>query len=110
VAAWVEGFLSGGGLLLVHDDRLLHLIDAWLADLPADTFDDVLPLLRRTFGTFDAPERRAIGDRMRRHTSDPHAGDQPRTNRPEDDDLDHARAEPAVRAVAAILGLIGRQP
>ncbi|MGW5361414.1 DUF5682 family protein [Actinopolymorpha pittospori] len=109
VAAWVEGFLSGGGLLLVHDDRLLHLIDAWLAGLPADTFDDVLPLLRRTFGTFDAPERRAIGDRMRRHTSDPHAGDQ-RTNGPEYDDLDHARAEPAVRAVAGILGLTGRQP
>jgi hypothetical protein len=63
-AAWVEGFLSGGGLLLVHDDALLALLDDWLADIPADAFDNVLPLLRRTFGGFDAGERRAIGERI----------------------------------------------
>jgi Family of unknown function (DUF5682) len=63
-AAWVEGFLSGGGLLLVHDDALLKLLDDWLADIPAGAFDDVLPLLRRTFGAFDAGERRAIGERV----------------------------------------------
>jgi hypothetical protein len=63
-AAWVEGFLGGGGLLLVHDDALLALLDGWLAEIPADAFDDVLPLLRRTFGAFDAGERRAIGERV----------------------------------------------
>ncbi|MDI6101607.1 DUF5682 family protein [Actinoplanes sp. NEAU-A12] len=63
-AAWVEGFLSGGGLLLVHDEALLSLVDDWLADIPADAFDNVLPLLRRTFGGFDAGERRAIGERV----------------------------------------------
>ena len=64
----MEGFLSGGGLLLVHDDALLALLDDWLADIPADAFDNVLPLLRRTFGGFDAGERRAIGERIgRRH-------------------------------------------
>ncbi|WP_250033374.1 DUF5682 family protein [Paractinoplanes maris] len=63
-AAWVEGFLSGGGLLLVHDDALLGLLDDWLADIPAGAFDDVLPLLRRTFGAFEAGERRAIGERL----------------------------------------------
>jgi hypothetical protein len=63
-AAWVEGFLAGGGLLLVHDDALLALLDDWLADIPADAFDDVLPLLRRTFGAFDAGERRAIGEKV----------------------------------------------
>ncbi|MGK5678053.1 DUF5682 family protein [Actinoplanes sp. URMC 104] len=70
-AAWVEGFLSGGGLLLVHDDALLALLDDWLADIPADAFDDVLPLLRRTFGAFEAGERRAIGERV----AGPRAGD-----------------------------------
>ncbi|MEV8506240.1 DUF5682 family protein [Actinoplanes sp. NPDC051475] len=63
-AAWVEGFLAGGGLLLVHDDALLELIDEWLADIPADAFGDVLPLLRRTFGAFATGERRAIGERV----------------------------------------------
>jgi hypothetical protein len=65
-AAWVEGFLAGGGLLLVHDERLLNLVDAWLAAIPADTFLEVLPLLRRTFGEFAIPERHAIGQRVRR--------------------------------------------
>jgi len=63
-AAWVEGFLSGGGLLLVHDAALLALLDEWLADIPAEAFDSVLPLLRRTFGGFEAGERRAIGERI----------------------------------------------
>lgn len=65
-AAWVEGFLAGGGLLLVHDEALLSLVDEWLADIPAESFADVLPLLRRTFGGFDAGERRAIGERVAR--------------------------------------------
>jgi hypothetical protein len=63
-AAWVEGFLAGGGLLLVHDEALLALLDDWLADIPEDAFGNVLPLLRRTFGSFDAGERRQIGERV----------------------------------------------
>ncbi|GLI02879.1 DUF5682 family protein [Phytohabitans aurantiacus] len=64
-AQWVEGFLAGGGLLLVHDTALLSLVDEWLAGVAADSFTDVLPLLRRTFGTFAEPERRSIGERVR---------------------------------------------
>lgn len=33
-AGWVEGFLAGGGMLLVHDERLLGLVDGWLAGVP----------------------------------------------------------------------------
>ncbi|MCW6004219.1 hypothetical protein K1W54_06435 [Micromonospora sp. CPCC 205371] len=64
-AQWIEGFLAGGGLLLVHDAALLSLVDEWLAGVAADSFTDVLPLLRRTFGTFAEPERRSIGERVR---------------------------------------------
>ncbi|MGP3973244.1 DUF5682 family protein [Streptomyces sp. 8N114] len=65
-AAWVEGFLSGGGMLLVHDERLLALVDRWLTGVPGDAFTDVLPLLRRTFAEYEAGVRRTLGELIRR--------------------------------------------
>jgi hypothetical protein len=68
-AAWVEGFVgggSGGGMLLLHDERLLALIDAWLTGVPADAFTDVLPLLRRTFSAYEPGVRRSLGELVRR--------------------------------------------
>ncbi|MBT2211484.1 DUF5682 family protein [Actinomadura sp. NEAU-AAG7] len=100
-AAWVEGFLSGGGLLLLHDDALLRLVDGWISGLPGDSFTDVLPLLRRTFGAYGAAERRAIGERARRL----HAG--AGAPRPPGDDLDEARAAPAAATALTILGWEG---
>ncbi|MGW4637569.1 DUF5682 family protein [Sphaerisporangium sp. NPDC004334] len=93
-AAWVEGFLSGSGLLLVHDPGLLGLIDTWLTGLTAEAFVDVLPLLRRTFAAFSPPERRAIGGRVS-------SGESERANTPE---ADAERAAPAVHTVLSILG------
>nr|WP_201761723.1 DUF5682 family protein [Nonomuraea sp. K271] len=98
-AAWVEGFLAGGGLLLVHDPRLLGLVDGWLTGLSSGQFTDVLPLLRRTFGTFAAPERRAVGERLRSAGRD--AGEREET-------VDERRAAPAVATVLAILGTPSR--
>ena len=60
-ARWLEGFLTGSGLLLVHDPKLLALVDGWVAGIGPEVFEEVLPLLRRTFTTFPAPERRQIG-------------------------------------------------
>ncbi|SFY12981.1 DUF5682 family protein [Streptomyces atratus] len=68
-AAWIEGFVggaAGGGMLLVHDERLLGLVDAWLTGVPADLFADVLPLLRRTFSAYEAGVRRTLGELVRR--------------------------------------------
>ncbi|MEU6563625.1 DUF5682 family protein [Nocardia nova] len=64
-AAWIDGFLGGRGLLLVHDRELLRRIDSWLRGLDEDRFVATLPLLRRTFGAFEAGERRAIGRAVR---------------------------------------------
>ncbi|WP_435185568.1 DUF5682 family protein [Streptomyces sp. bgisy126] len=64
-AAWIEGFAgaaSGGGLLLVHDERLRGLVDAWLTSVPAEAFTDVLPLLRRTFSAYEPGVRRTLGE------------------------------------------------
>nr|WP_240968661.1 DUF5682 family protein [Streptomyces sp. HNM0575] len=65
-AAWIEGFLAGGGMLLVHDERLLGLVDGWLSSVPGEAFTDVLPLLRRTFAEFEPGVRRTVGELVRR--------------------------------------------
>ncbi|MEV6676049.1 DUF5682 family protein [Streptomyces erythrochromogenes] len=68
-AGWIEGFAggsSGGGTLLVHDDRLLGLIDSWLTGVPERAFTDVLPLLRRTFGAYEPGVKRTLGELVRR--------------------------------------------
>ncbi|HEY0697133.1 MAG TPA: DUF5682 family protein, partial [Micromonospora sp.] len=95
-AHWIEGFLAGGGLLLVHDPALLSLVDDWLTGVDADSFTDVLPLLRRTFGGFAAPERRSIGERVAGGTSS--AG--PADGAP----VDHDRAAPVLPTLATLLG------
>jgi hypothetical protein len=100
-AGWAEGFLAGSGLLLVHDDKLLGLADGWLAGLTEDGFAAVLPALRRTFGGFAPPERRAIGEKAARLDG---SGRPPAVAVDPGDDLDEERAAPAVRAAAAILG------
>ncbi len=64
-AAWVEGFLKGSGLLLLHDDKLWQVLDNWVSTLSDDLFVTSLPLLRRTFSTFSEPERRQMGERVK---------------------------------------------
>ena len=59
-AAFVEGFLAGSGSVLVHDAELLAVLDGWVSSLPVDAFDAVIVLLRRTFGAFEAAERRQL--------------------------------------------------
>ena len=61
-AAWVEGLVSGSGLLLVHDPELLAVIDEWLGSVHDEAFEEVLPLLRRSFAGFQPAERRMIGE------------------------------------------------
>jgi hypothetical protein len=66
-AAWVEGFLAGSGLLLLHNPALWQVLDDWVTQLSSETFTAILPLLRRTFSTFAAPERRQMGERVRQN-------------------------------------------
>jgi hypothetical protein len=102
-AAWIEGFLAGGGLILVHDENLLSLVDGWLSAIPDDTFVEVLPLLRRTFATYSAPERRAIGERVRRGT------DRPASTMDDVEDLDPDRVALVLPVLRTLLG-VGHDP
>lgn len=97
-AAWVEGFLSGSALILLHDRSLLGLVDSWLAGVDDDIFDDVLPLLRRTFATFGQVERRQLGEHVRRLD-----GGRGVTEDGTDGDVDVARAELVVPVLARLL-------
>ncbi|MCW5764822.1 MAG: hypothetical protein KIT68_02460 [Phycisphaeraceae bacterium] len=65
-AAWLEGFLGGSGMVLVHDARLLSVVDDWVCSLSRETFEQICPIARRTFATFENPERRQIGQRLAR--------------------------------------------
>lgn len=108
-AAWIEGFLggAGGGLVLVHDQTLLRLVDAWIGGLSTEQFTDVLPLLRRTFAGFEPPERRSIGERVRRlgEAGDDHGASHGAPHSaPRRESLDLGRAAAAEETVRRILG------
>ncbi|MET8167076.1 DUF5682 family protein [Streptomyces sp. NPDC005329] len=108
-AAWIEGFVgggSGGGLLLVHDERLLGLVDGWLTAVPADAFTDVLPLLRRTFSAYEAGVRRTLGELVRRGPGTRAGGPGAGSGTPGfAAGLDERRADAVLPVVRLLLGL-----
>ncbi|WP_374105740.1 DUF5682 family protein [Streptomyces sp. AC495_CC817] len=108
-AAWIEGFVgggSGGGMLLVHDERLLGLVDAWLTGVPADAFTDVLPLLRRTFSAYEPGVRRTLGELVRRGPGRPTGAAAVGGGIPGfADELDGDRADAVLPVVRLLLGL-----
>ncbi|WNI29741.1 DUF5682 family protein [Streptomyces sp. ITFR-6] len=114
-AAWIEGFVggaAGGGMLLVHDERLLALVDTWLSGVAPDTFTDVLPLLRRTFSAYESGVRRTLGELVRRG---PAAGGGPVAGAAPDGTtapgfgpvLDGPRADAVLPVLRLLLGLDG---
>jgi hypothetical protein len=64
--AWVEGVLQGGGLALLHQDGLWQALDGWLSELAPEEFIALLPLLRRSFSSFQPPERRQMGEKVKK--------------------------------------------
>ena len=62
---WLDGFLSGGGHVLLHDHALRNAVDRWLTELSDEAFTNLLPMLRRAFAGFDAMERRRLLDEVR---------------------------------------------
>jgi hypothetical protein len=95
-AGWVDGFFADGALLLIHDAGLRALLDDWVAGLDEQEFVELLPLVRRTFGTFSPAERRTLAGRIS-------AGDDHELHAV-GDDLDPDRAAIALATVELILG------
>lgn len=65
-AAWLEGFLNRNAMVLLHDEAVWSLVDAWLSALGEEHFLQVLPLVRRSFADFSGADRRALGERAKR--------------------------------------------
>ena len=95
-AGWVDGFFADGALLLIHDAGLRALLDGWVTSLDEREFVELLPLVRRTFGTFSPAERRTLAGRI--SAGDDHDLDGV------GDDLDPERAAIALATVEMILG------
>ena len=100
-AAWVEGVLRGSGLVLLQRTGLWLALDGWLAGLAPDTFVTLLPLIRRAFSDFEPPERRAMGEKIRK------LGGETGTERADDGtgDLDHRQASRTLPVLARIMGV-----
>jgi len=64
--AFLEGFLRGGSEVLLQDEPLLQLLDAWLCELSDMDFTDSLPLLRRSMSSFDKVARRRVLEKVQR--------------------------------------------
>jgi hypothetical protein len=96
-AVWIEGFLQGSGLLLLHDPEIWTVLDQWVTELHPDAFIAMLPLLRRTFAAFTAAERRQMTERVKQGSAK-HATKV-------EMDLDGDRASLVLPLIAQLLGL-----
>jgi hypothetical protein len=97
VGVWIEGFLTGSGLILLHDETLWSVLENWLVALSTDHFVAVLPLLRRTFSSFAAPERRSMGEKAKHR--------QTRVVSSQDLEIDEARGALVLPLISQMLGL-----
>ncbi|MGB7415830.1 MAG: DUF5682 family protein [Thermosynechococcaceae cyanobacterium] len=96
-ANWIAGFLKGSGLLLLHDSTIWSVLDQWVTALPDDTFTVLLPLLRRSFSEFSAPERHQMGERVTQGKAAVAVSSM--------DDLNCDRANAVLPLVAQLLGV-----
>lgn len=99
-ALWLEGFLYGSGLLLIHLPALWAILDEWVAEMPAAHFDEILPLLRRAFSEFTPPEREKMLRLARRGMQEPEKNDASAETA-----FDQKRAKQVLPTVKLLLGL-----
>jgi hypothetical protein len=97
-AAWLEGFLKGSGTILLIDHELWMVVDNWVKQLREDVFDQVLPLLRRTFSGFSNSERRKLGEKVK-------FGSKPlQSTIKTEADFDYERAKKGIPVIMRLMG------
>ena len=101
MAYWLEGFLRSSSTLLLLEDRLWTLVNDWVCGLTAESFHELLPVLRRTFADYSRAERRKLGEKAR--SWDGHKAAMA-TNAPEDEALDLDSADLMLPLLRQFLG------
>lgn len=102
-ASFVEGFLQGSGLVLIHDKELLSVADGWVQSLNDEAFTNILPLMRRAFSSYAPAERRQIGEAIVRSRG---AGGLKRQGRGAEAPIDLSRADLVLPGIAKLLGVL----
>lgn len=74
------------------------MVHNWVSQLENDIFIQVLPLLRRTFSNFTAPERKKLGDKVK------HGGNGTSIKAATTADIDHERGARGIPVVMQLLG------
>jgi hypothetical protein len=97
-AAWLEGFLTGSGSLLLVDEDLWGVVNSWIEGLEPAAFTDVLPLLRRSFSHYSSPERRRLGEKAKTGGGSPVLA-------AKESDIDPAKGRMGIPVVLQLLGL-----
>ncbi|HEX6542668.1 MAG TPA: DUF5682 family protein [Ktedonobacterales bacterium] len=100
-AAWVTGVLRGGAQMMMVQDGLWQALDSWLAALDGEVFVALLPLLRRAFADFEAPARRAMGEKVKHLHAAAAAEGSPETS----EAVDEERARRVLPVLAQVLGV-----
>ena len=97
-AQWLEGFLNQSVALLIHDDDVWTIVSGWVKQLNDDNFNDVLPLLRRTFSSFRSSEKNKIAERVKYFSKTTASGNS-------ENDWHIERAEKVIPIVKQLFGL-----
>lgn len=98
-AEWLEGFLADAAMVLLLDETIWDITNSWVAGLDAAAFQEVVPLLRRTFAMFHAPERRKLAEKVK------HGGAPGQKAGAVVVDLDLQRAESVLPVLRMLLGI-----
>ncbi|SFH32463.1 DUF5682 family protein [Pontibacter chinhatensis] len=97
-SSWLEGFLKNSATTLILDDRIWSILDAWLAELPGELFQQVAPILRRTFADYTASEKRKLAEKAK-------AGGAPVAVAATELNLDEERAREVLPVFYKIIGV-----
>jgi Family of unknown function (DUF5682) len=100
-AGFIEGFLKGSGMILLYDHTLWNILYKWVVELPDTQFDELLPIMRRTFSKFETAERRQLGEKAKQGTASADA----QNIVVKSEFFDTVRAEDMLPSVALLLGL-----